>query len=324
MRHLSWPMPALGVAVVTSVLAAGCASVAAPISPATSLRVEKAVIKIGAVPSLDSAALYIAAERGLFTAQGLHVKIVPIPSSAAVIDSQLAGKYDVTVGGYVPYILAQALHHAKFRILAAASMLRPGSQEVVVPAGSPIQTTAQLKGKSIAVNMLDDIGMVLVSSVLSDSGIPPTDEHYVAMPFQSMADALGSHQVAAAYLPEPFITEAEMSIGVQPIIDTDQGTSVNLPVSGYVVTQAWAHRNPKTAAAFTRAIVEAQAIAAGNLAALQQSMIARAGVPRMTAELMTPPEYPASTDADVIQRVADLMLRLGLLQLAFDVRPMLR
>jgi NitT/TauT family transport system substrate-binding protein len=324
MRHLLSPIPPLGLAVAASLLAAGCASAAAPTSPATPPRVEKPDITIGAVPSLDSAALYIAAKRGLFTAQGLRVDIVPIPSSAAAIDGQLKGKYDVTVGGYVPYILADALHHAKFRIIAAASMLRPESQEVVVPAGSAIQTADELKGKSIAVNMVDDTGMVLVSSVLSDSGIPPADEHYVSMPFQNMAGALSSHQVAAADLPEPFITEAEMSTGVQPIIDTDQGTSVNLPVSGYVVTQAWAHQNPKTAAAFTRAIVEAQAIAARNLAALQQSMIALAGVPRMTAALMTPPGYPASTDADVIQRVADLMLQLGLLKVAFDVRPMLR
>jgi NitT/TauT family transport system substrate-binding protein len=324
MRHLLSPMPALGMVVAASLLVAGCASAAAPISPAKPPRVEKPDIKIGAVPSLDSAALYIAAEHGLFAAQGLHVDIVPIPSSAAAIGGQLAGKYDVTVGGYVPYILAEALHHARFRILAAGSMLRPESQEVVVQAGSPIRSADELKGKSIAVNMVDDTGMVLVSSVLSDSGIPPADEHYVSMPFQNMAGALNSHQVAAAFLPEPFITEAEMSTGVQPIIDTDQGTSVNLPVSGYVVTQAWAHLNPRTAAAFTRAIVEAQAIAARNLAALQQSMIALAGVPRMTAELMTPPEYPLSTAAGIIQRVANLMRRLGLLQVAFDVRPMFR
>jgi NitT/TauT family transport system substrate-binding protein len=309
---------------VASLLVAGCASATNPIAPGAPTRVEKSHITIAAVPSLDSAGLYIAAQRGLFAAQGLHVKIVPVPSSAAAIGDQLKGTYDVSVGGYAPYILAEALHHARLRIIAAASMLRPDGQEVVVPAGSPIQAVSQLKGKSIAVNMVDDTGMLLVSSVLSDSGIPATDEHYVSIPFQNMAEALRTHQVDAAYLPEPFITAAEMSIGAQPIVDTDQGTTVNLPVSGYVVTQAWAHKNPRTLAALRRAVLEAQAIAGSNLAAVQQAMIAGAGVSLMTAKLMTPPEYPSSTDVNVIQRVADLMLRLGLLQVAYDVEPMLR
>jgi NitT/TauT family transport system substrate-binding protein len=299
-------------------------SAAAPAAPTPPIRLEKPGLTVAVIPSLDSAGLYIAQQRGLFAAEGLHVTIVAARSSSTVMSDQLAGKYDVTVGGYVSYILAEAMHRANLRILAAASALRPASQEVLVSAGSPIETTGQLKGKSIAVNVVNDIGTLLVSSALDDSGVPPSDVHYVAMPFQDMAAAIKAHQVDAAYLPEPFITGAEMSIGAQPIIDTDQGTTVNLPVSGFAVTQAWAHKYPRTAAAFRRAIVAAQSIAETSLAAVQQSMMAFTGVSRMEASLMTPPQYPLSADPVLIQRVADLMLKVRLLQVAFDVRPMLR
>jgi NitT/TauT family transport system substrate-binding protein len=321
MIHPAFRIPAIGLAVAGSLVISGCTSRSGAVAPVS---VEKPDLTVAAVPSVDSAGLYIAQQRGLFRAQGLRVTIVAVRSSSTAVSGQMAGKYDVTVGGYVSYILAEALHHARLHILAAASMLRPASQEVVVPAGSPIQATAQLKGKTIAVNVLNNIGMLLVSSALADNGMSPSDVHFVPMPFPAMAAALKAHQVDAAYMPEPFITEAEMAVGAQPITDTDQGTTVNFPISGFVATQKWAQKYPRTAAAFRRAILTAQAIAGTSLAAVQRSMMAFASVSPAAAALMTPPEYPLSADPVLIQRVADLMLRFGLFRQLFDVRPMLR
>src|SRR6266446_2513813 len=135
MTHPFSGIPTAGVAVAAALLVAGCmsgarAGAAAPVLP------EKPDLTVAAVPSLDSAGLYIAEQHGLFAAECLHVTIVSARSSSTALTGQLAGKYDVTVGGYVSYILAEALHRARLEILAAGSMLRPDSQEVVVPAGS--------------------------------------------------------------------------------------------------------------------------------------------------------------------------------------------
>jgi len=54
--------------------------------------------------------------------QGLHVKIVKIASSAAVIAHQLQGEVDITAGSYVAYITAQAAG-AKFRIQRTAEAM---------------------------------------------------------------------------------------------------------------------------------------------------------------------------------------------------------
>ncbi len=321
MIHPISKLPAACAAVAASLLVTACASGA---KQATAPGPEKRELTVAAVPAVDSAALYIAQQRGLFAAEGLHVKVVAAISSSDAITDQLTGKYDVTVGGYVSYILQNALHHASLRVLAAASMLRPFSQEVVVPAGSPIQSIAQLKGKSVGVNALNNIGTLLVSSTLADAGISPPGVHFVAIPFPKMAAALKAHQIDAAYLPEPYLTSAEMTIGAQPIVDTDQGTTENFPISGFIVTQAWTRKYPRTAAAFRRAILTAQAIAGSNLGAVQRAMIAFAGAQRMTAALMTAPEFPVDAEPIVLQRVADLMLRFGMLQVAYSVAPMLR
>jgi NitT/TauT family transport system substrate-binding protein len=337
-RHLScpvileWPkggftmvspflrVPAAGAALMTIVVAAGCASTAGAAAPGG---LEKTDLTVAAVPALDSAGVYIAQQRGLFAAEGLHVKIVPAISSATVITNQLAGKYDVTSGAYPSYILANAKQHAKLEILEAGSNMGPLTQEVMVPAGSPIQSVAQLKGKKIGVNALDNIGTLLVSSMLSDNGMSPSDVHFVAIPFPLMAAALKAGTVDAAWLPEPFITGAEESIGATAIADADQGAAQSLPVAGYIVTQAWARENPNTAAAFQRAIVQAQGIANTDLGAIQQGMVAYGGVSQATAGIAAAPTFPLKTDPNLIQRVANLMQQFGMLEVEFNVSQMI-
>jgi NitT/TauT family transport system substrate-binding protein len=83
------------------IICAGCggggSSQAAP-------AVEKPNITVGAVPVADEAGLYIALDRGLFKAEGLNVKIVPIVSSADIIRDQNDGTFDITAGACVSYV----------------------------------------------------------------------------------------------------------------------------------------------------------------------------------------------------------------------------
>ena len=56
-----------------------------------------------------------------------------------------------------------------------------------------------------------------------------------------------------------------------------------------MVTASWLKKYPNTAAAFRRALLKAQAIAATDPAAVQQGMEAFAGVPAETAHPSRPP-----------------------------------
>jgi len=286
--------------------------------------VEKRNLTVAIVPAVDSVGVYIAVQRGFFAAEGLHVKIVPATSSSTVIVGQLTGRYDVTNGNYVSYILAAAQQHADLRILAEGSIMEQHTQAVLVQAGSPIKTVAQLKGKSIGVNVPNNIGTLLVSSTLGVYGIKPSQVRFVPIPFPQMAAALKAHQVDAAWLPEPFITAAQTATGANVLFDTDQGATQNLPISCYVVTQSWEEQYPSTAAAFERALVKAQAVADTNRTAVERAMVAFTGVSSDAAALIADPNYPLRIDHGRIQRVADLMLRFGLLKQSFNVTPMIQ
>jgi NitT/TauT family transport system substrate-binding protein len=312
-------MFAAGALAVAALLAAACSS-----GPGAPAGVEKPDLTVAAVPSLDSAGLYIAQQRGLFAAEGLHVTIVPAISSSTVIASQLAGKYDITLGAYPGYILADALHSADLRVLAAASDMAPLFLQVMVPSRSPIRNVADLRGKRIGVNALNNIGTLLVTSLLSNNGIPPSQVTFVPVPFPQMTAALKAHLVDAAWLVEPFITEAEESSGATTLADVDQGATQGLPITGYVATQSWLGKYPKTAAAFRRALLGAQEIANTDLGAIQSGMAAYAGVPRATAQVAALPAYPLQMNAKLLQRVSDLMEQFGMTTQDFNVSQMIR
>lgn len=307
-------------AAAVSLLAAGCASAN---GSAAAGSVEKSNLLVAMVPADDTAGWYIAQQEGLFAKQGLHIHIDAAISSQTAIQQQLEGKYDVTDGNYVSYIQAVAQQHADLEIFAAGSIMEPRCQEVVVPAGSPIKDVAELKGKTIGVNVLSNIGTLLVGALLRDNGMSVKEVHFKTIPFPQMAKALQDHEIDAAWLPEPFVTGAEEQIGAEPLADLDTGATQSLPISGYVVTKTWAHKYPRTLAALRRALVQAQRIADTDPSAVEKAMAAYSGVSPTAAAVMAEPEFPLDTDTVLIQRVADLMQQFGLLQRPFNVSSMI-
>jgi len=314
-------------AVVLALLATGCASADGSAAPAG---LEKTNLVVAAVPAADASGLYVAQQAGLFAAEGLHIKIVPAISSETVIHKQLAGQYDITMGAYPSYILADAQQHADFEILAAGSIMEPRNQMIMVPNGSPIRSIQDLKGKDIAINAPNNILQLLVSAALEDNGMSPKEVHFVSVPFPAMAQALQTHvyqghRIDAASMPEPFVTGAEESIGAQPLVDEDIGAAQNLPIAGYVVTKTWAQKYPRTAAAFLKALVEGQRIADTNPRAVETALVKYSlGVTATAAAVMALPTFPLNTDPVLIQRVADLMTQFQFLPPAgYDVKQMI-
>ena len=298
------------------ILAAGC-GISGSTTTATLAAAppEESDITVAAIPAVDLVGLYIAQNEGLFAEQGLHVTIETIASSQAIITGQLKGQVDITAGSYVAYIAAQAAG-ARFRILAEASILGPGARALVIAGDSPITTVAQLGGKKIGVNGTNSIGTLLVSSLLAEHGISPRRVDFItdAEGFPAMPGQLQDGAWAAAFLAEPYITVAEEKYGDQVLADLDQGDTSNFPVDGYVATQAWAQKYPRTAAAFVRAIEAGQRIANSDRPAVQAAMARYDQLPREVTAAMMLSSYPIGPlDETRIQRVAVAMLQFGLL-----------
>lgn len=195
-------------AVAVTMLAAGCSSGGS--GGGAPLKLEKTDIVVDAFPAIDSAGLYIAQTEGLFAAQGLHVTIVPTPkippSTQDLINGQEQGKYDITAGDYVTYIdnqLGVGGTKANLRIIAEASFLQPNVLTLLVKGGSPISSVGQLRNRTVSVNAPDDIGTLLIDSLLVEHGLTPRQVHYTSVPFPGVATALTTAKtpVVASFAP---------------------------------------------------------------------------------------------------------------------------
>jgi NitT/TauT family transport system substrate-binding protein len=303
------------VAAAISVLAAGCAAGSGSAALSSSVRPEEPDVTVAALPAADLAGLYVAQDYGFFAQQGLHVTIEKIASSAAIITDQQKGEVDITAGSYVAYIAAQAAG-ARFRILAEASALRPDTRVLVIPADSPIKTLSDLVGSKIGLNGTNSIGTLLISALLAEHGIPPGKVTFVTDPegFPAMPAELQDGAWSAAFLAEPYATVAGEDYGERELADLDQGATLNFPIDGFMATQAWAEKYPKTAAAFVRAIEEGQALADSDRAAVEKAMAESDSLPRRVTAVMALPDFPVGpVDETRIQRTAEAMLQFGLL-----------
>jgi NitT/TauT family transport system substrate-binding protein len=297
-------------------LVAGCsAASSATLTSSSYPHPEVSDVTVAAIPTADLLGLYVAQDYGYFKQQGLHVSIEQIPSSQAIIADQLAGKVDISAGSYIPYINAQATG-ARFRILAEASTLRAETRALLVPADSDITSLADLAGKKIGVNGTNSIGTLLIGALLSENGLSPDKVDLVtdAGGFPAMPQALNDGAWSAAFLAEPYITEAEETYGERVLADFDTGATLNFPVDGYVATQAWAKKYPNTAAAFVRAIEEGQAEADTNAPKVEAAMAKADNLKPLVTAIMAVPQFPTGpVDETRIQREAEAMLEFGLL-----------
>lgn len=309
-------------AVAVTMLAAGCSSGGSGGGSAP-LKLEKTNIVVNAFPAIDSAGLYIAKDKGLFAAQGLNVTIVPVPkgpppSTQNLIDGQVAGKWDITAGDYVTYIqnqLGAGVAKQNLRIVAEASFLQPNVLTVMVKGDSPISQVSQLKGKNVSVNAPNDIGTLLIDSLLVSHGLNPRQIHYATVPFPGVADALTTKgsTLTAAFAPEPFVSFGEAAAGLQELADLDQGSTQDFPVQGFAVTAGWAQKYPNTLKAFTTALAQGQQIADTDRAAVEAAIDKYLGIDAQSSAFISLPAFPLTVDAVRLQRVVSAMTRFNLL-----------
>jgi NitT/TauT family transport system substrate-binding protein len=145
----------------------------------------------------------------------------------------------------------------------------------------------------------------------------------VTMEFPAMPAALQNHSIDAAWMTEPFATQAAQKLGATTVLDTGIGPTGDLPIAGWATSEQKAKKYPKTLAAFQRAIAKAQALAKDRGKVEQILPAYVKGITPQVASSITIGTYPASTSATRLQRVADLMQQVGMLSEHVDMNSIL-
>jgi NitT/TauT family transport system substrate-binding protein len=269
-------------------------------------------IVVGSLPVLDTAGLQVAIKEGYFKQAGLNVSVKTVTQSTAAIPDLLHGSIDVIGGGnYVSFLEAQAHGTFPVEFLAPAVDCTTSSYGVVAMPSSGITKASDLAGKTIAVNLTQNIQTLTTDAVLQSSGVSAGSVHYVQVPFPDMVSALQAGRVSAISAVEPFLSAA-LAAGGKLVTSTCTGPTADFPLSGYIMTQTWAQQHAAAARAFQ------QALEKGNTFANAHPDVVRSVLPTytsMTAKAAaTVPlgTYPSTLTSAPLQRIATLMKSGGL------------
>jgi NitT/TauT family transport system substrate-binding protein len=297
-------------ALAATAMAAGCA----PANAGPMGAPEKPNIVVDAVPTIDSAGLYIAQMDGLFRQQGLNVTIRFAPAGQLAVSSTLNGTSDICSADYVTYIDDELYEDADLRIISEASSLEPHELSMFVAPYSDVKSLAGLEGRTVAVTAPGDISTLLVRALLAENGVRSRLVNIQpGFPLQNVAAEVADGRADAAPIPEPFASEGEQQYGLQELTDVDQGATTNFPLDGYAVTQAWAQQYPNTLAAFVRALQQGQEIADTDRSAVEAAIEKYLSISPETASVIALPDYPLSVDPTQLQRVVNEMVQFSLL-----------
>jgi NitT/TauT family transport system substrate-binding protein len=299
----------VGLAIVTS-LAAACGSDttnAANSGPGP----EKKHIVVRVLPVADVAPAYIAKQRGYFTAEGLDVEFKTIPTAPPAIAEMQAGKIDIMFGNYTSFFLAQAKGQ-KFRYVADGYQAKPKVFLVLTPPNSPIKKVSDLTGKKIGMISIKNISELTADSTLAANGVDPKTVTMVQVPNDQQVAAAKTGKVDAVFMIEPFLSQAQQNDGFVTLFDAAAGQTADIPIGGWASTSAWAQKNPKTVAAFQRAMQRA-ATDAADRQLLEQVVPTYTKIDAKTASIITFGAYPTTLNKTRLQRVVDLMTTYHLL-----------
>jgi NitT/TauT family transport system substrate-binding protein len=282
---------------------------------------EKTNIKVGLLPIPDAATVYLARSKGYFKAEGLNVTPTILTNGSETISRVMSGGVDFAYSAYIPTVQA-ATQGVKIRVVSDGYQGRSNLYPLITVPNSPIHNVKQLSGKKIGVINTKGFPSLLTNAALKNAGV--SDAHLVEIQYPNMPAALENHSLDAAFMTEPYLSQSQQGFGARVIVDTMSGPTADLPVGGYLASQKFAKQNPKTVAAFQRAMAKAQAAATDRNLVGQILPTYIKGLSPQVAQTITLGVYPASLSKTRLQRVADLMTELGVLKQHYDVSGILQ
>lgn len=316
---------ALALAITGLALSITACSSGSAASSGSSGAPELSTITIGVLPSADSVTVQIAEDKGFFKQQGLNVKIVTETTTNAGTTGLLSHTMDFTTENYVGmFSQEKAVPNLDLKIVADNSQTSPDLYVMLVSKNSGLTSLAQLKGKKVGFPAPGfNFGSMAADILLAPYHESSADFTTVVVPFSAAEQALASNEVNAIFTTEPFITTAEAAAGDRVLEDMLSGPLAGFPTACWGTTASFVAKYPKTVAAFQRAIGEAVRVAATDPSYVRSEL--PKFIPTMKpaiANVITLPTYNTTLTLARMERVADVMERLGALPKNFDVASM--
>lgn len=251
--------------------------------------------------------------KGFFRRHRLEIDLQTAQGGAATVPALVSGKVQVG-GSNVVSLLIAASKGLPIEVIAPGTSAHGAGERdfgaLMVPKDSRVRDVADLAGRTVAVNTLNNIAEVVVKASLQRSGVDPSRVRLAEVDFPEMGPALAKGDVDAAFMIEPFVTADRDNAR---IIDYSYVTTEpHLQVGAYAVSREYARRNAETVSAFRDAVGDTARHVMANQDEFRRFLSDRAKMPARLAERMELPDFTTELNVDSMRNTARLMRRYGL------------
>ena len=223
-------------------------------------------VSAGIMTIVDTAPIWLGKEQGFFEEEGIDLDIQTTTGGAAAVPGVVSGDFQFAFGNVVSVMVANDKGLNLEFVSNGNSTTGDRTSDfgaVVVPAGSDIQTAADLAGKTVSVNNLSNIGDTTIRKVVEDAGGDQESIKFVEIPFPDAPAAIEGGQVDAAWILDPFLTQS-VEDGARVIAYNFAETHESLDISGYFTSSKYAKANPEIVEKFTAAMKKSLVYAQEN------------------------------------------------------------
>jgi len=247
------------------------------------------IIHFGTLPVIQALPLFVASEKGFFKDEGITVELVTFNSAmekdVAFTSGQIAGYFGDTM---TPMVLAANKVPIK---MVATLFSTTGTRRmfaILTPPQSSQRTLAEVANAGIAVSS-NTIIEYIMTKLLESQRVPLSRLNMIEVKnIPIRLQMLLTGQVAAAILPEPLITLAELK-GARVLSD-DAGKGISPTVLAF--SDLFLSQNPKAVKAFLSAVSRAATFINGNPAEARPIMNRYCQIPEPLQQKFVIPPFP--------------------------------
>ena len=276
-------------------------------------------VTVGALPILDVAPLHLGIQEGLFEDEGLDITVENAQGGAAIVPAVLQGDTPIGFSNVTSLLIARS-KGLPVQIIAPASAstgeIGNDFAAVVVNDDSDIQEPADLAGKTVAINTLNNISDTVIRETVRKDGGDEDAIDFVEMAFPDMPAALDAGNVDAVFVVEPFLTITEKA-GARAVAWPYADAVDDLEVAVFFTSEQTAQQNPELIEKFTCAMVASQELASSDEEKLRAIPTVYTEIDESLLPDLTFPRFASETSEASGEGLAELGVGDGL----FDEMP---
>ncbi|MFD1824382.1 MULTISPECIES: ABC transporter substrate-binding protein [Mumia] len=281
-------------------------------------------IKVGVIPIVDTAPIWLGKEKGFFEEEGIDLEITTTTGGAAAVPGVVSGDFDFAFGNVVSLMVGadQGLPLEFVANGTSSAGKEPDFGAVLVPEDSTIQTPKDLVGKTVSVNNLKNIGDTTVRHAIEQDGGDPENVKFVEVAFPDAPAALAKKQVDAIWVLEPFMSAA-LADGARVVTYNYLDMSPQLDIAGYFTTTQYIKENEDLVERFTRAMNKSLDYAGDNEQEVRDIVGTYTKIDEATRGKMVLPVFRSEFDRESMELLGAAAVKYGTLEKEPDLDALL-